>query len=405
MAGAKKKISPKSKKKTAKKVSTKKALKVKRKSGTKLGVSKKQVIRKNLKRHKSKPTHFRKLINNPIIKPSPHTYWESEAVFNPGAVLHGGRIHLFYRALGADGVSRIGYVSSKDGVNFDKDHYYPVYMPEMESDLSAHRPHTSPARLAYNTGLYASGGGWGGCEDPRAVRLEGRVYMTFNIFNGWYSICVGLASIAERDLEEGRWKWSPLVYLSPPNERHKNWVLFPEKFGGKYAIFHNLYDANPSRVRVEYVEELDFSKRPSFKSPDPQLLPDREIVWHNRTRSIGPPPLKTEEGWLVFYHAMDKDDPNRYKLGALLLDLKDPRKILHRSPYPVLEPDEWYENDWKPGIIYASGAVIFGDKLFIYYGGGDKYVAVAYADLKEFLRKLMKNDKAKLSTKKSPLPK
>lgn len=58
---------------------------------------------------------------------------------------------------------------------------------------------------------------------------------------------------------------------------------------------------------------------------------------------------------------MDKNDSDRYKLGALLLDLKDPRKILYRSNYPILEPDEWYENDWKPGIIYASGAIVKGD--------------------------------------------
>jgi predicted GH43/DUF377 family glycosyl hydrolase len=138
---------------------------------------------------------------------------------------------------------------------------------------------------------------------------------------------------------------------------------------------------------------------PPFESPDPHVLPDRVVAWHNRTRSIGPPPIKTKYGWLVFYHAMDKDDPGRYKLGAMVLDLKDPIQVLYRSHYPILEPDEWYENDWKPGIIYASGAVVKGDTLYIYYGGGDKHIGVAYTNLDNFIKKLMKSEKVSLSVK------
>jgi predicted GH43/DUF377 family glycosyl hydrolase len=78
----------------------------------------------------------------------------------------------------------------------------------------------------------------------------------------------------------------------------------------------------------------------------------------------------------------------------MLLDLADPTKIIYRSDYPVLEPDMWYENDWKPGIVYASGSIIKDGELFVYYGGGDKYVAVAKANLSEFLHKLTNNQHA-----------
>ena len=351
-------------------------------------------------RGKKKPRalNLRRSARNPVISPASGSYWESEAVFNPGAVIHGGRVHLFYRALGPDGISRVGYASSKDGIHFDKRFSHPVYMPETSAESVRHRPYTSPARLAYNTGLYVSGGGWGGCEDPRAVKINGRIYLTFNMFNGWHSIRIGLTSISEEDLEEGRWNWRRFVFLSPPNERHKGWVLFPEKVENKYALLHNLYDDDPARVSIEYIDDLE-GPIAYFKSPDPHLLPDRELAWHNRTRSVGPPPVKTRYGWLLFYHAMDKNDPGRYKLGALLLDLKDPRKILYRSSYPILEPDEWYENDWKPGIIYASGAIVKNDTLFIYYGGGDKHIGVAYTKLDEFVSKLMKNEHAVFSVK------
>lgn len=361
---------------------------------------KKKLVKKKLaKKRKPRALNLCRSPHNPVISPASDSYWESEAVFNPGAVMHGGRVHLFYRALGSDGVSRIGYASSKDGINFDKRHSHPVYIPESVTESAKHYPYTSPARLAYDRVLYVSGGGWGGCEDPRAVKIDGRVYLTFNMFNGWHSIRVGLTSISENDLEQGRWNWRRFIFLSPPNERHKNWVLFPEKINNKYAIFHNLYDNDPSKVRVEYIDDVNLREPLVLDSPDPQLLPDRIVVWHNRTRGVGPPPVKTKYGWLIFYHAMDKNDPNRYKLGAMLLDSKDPRKILYRSSYPILGPDEWYENDWKPGIIYASGAVVKGGTLFIYYGGGDKYIGVAYTNLDEFVHKLMKNEHIVLSVK------
>lgn len=343
---------------------------------------------------------IRKSEKNPVMSPEHGSYWESEAVFNPGAIVtDDGRVHLFYRALGPDGISRVGYASSKDGIHFDKRHPHPVYMPETASDLMKHhKPYTSPARLHYDRALYASGGGWGGCEDPRAVKIGDRIYMTFNLFNGWYSIQIGLTSIKEDDLINERWNWSRIVHLSPINQRHKNWALFPGKIGGKYAIFHNLYHEDPNRVRVELVDEID-RPPPPFHSPDPQQMPDRHLAWHNRTRSIGAPPIKTKYGWLVLYHAMDKDDPGRYKLGALILDLNDPSRVLYRSRYPILEPDEWYENDWKPGIIYASGAVVKGGTLYVYYGGGDKHIGVAYTNLDQFINKLMKNEHATLTVK------
>ncbi len=385
-------VDPKKKKPVAKKV-------VKKKAVSKRPAAKRRASAKT-KSKKLGPLSLRRSPHNPIIDPAPHSSWESEAVFNPGAVMHGGRVHLFYRALGPDGISRVGYASSQDGVHFDQRHPHPVYMPETTDQSRKHHPYTSPARLVYDTDLYVSGGGWGGCEDPRAVKMDGRVYLTFNMFNGWESLRVGLTSISEEDLEKGEWRWKPLVYLSPPNQRHKNWVLFSEKIGGKFALFHNLFDEDPGRVKIEFLETLDKSPVP-FHSPDPQMMPNRVVGWHNRTRSIGPPPLKTSYGWLSFYHAMDKNDPGRYKLGAMLLDLKDPTRVLYRSTYPILEPDEWYENNWKPGIIYVSGAVIKNGTIFLYYGGGDKHIGVATVKLDDFISKLMHNQHAVFSSVKS----
>ncbi len=326
---------------------------------------------------------------NPVLEPVPSHWWESEAVFNPAAVVEDGRVHLFYRALGRDGVSRIGYAVSTDGIHFER-LPTPVYAAEDVEEARDHYAYTSPARLTYDTVANASGGGWGGCEDPRAVSIDGRVYLTFNMFNGWNSMRVALTTLDTQNLSRAQFIWSKFNYLSRPGERHKNWVLFPEKIGGKFALFHNLHDEDAGKVQITYMNTLSIEEAPfAHESPDPQQLPDRIIAWHHRTRSAASPPIKTSVGWILLYHAMDKDDKDRYKVGALLLDLEDPSKVLYRSHKPVLSPDAWYENDWKPGIIYASGGVVFGPDLLVYYGGGDKRIAAAKLNLEDFLHTLM----------------
>ncbi|HVV15352.1 MAG TPA: hypothetical protein VHD55_03070 [Candidatus Paceibacterota bacterium] len=345
----------------------------------------------------ARPIRLSRFNENPVLKPVPEHWWESEAVFNPAAIVAGGRVHVLYRALGRDGISRIGYASSADGIHFDQRSAEPVYSAENYQEARSHHPFTSPARLTYDTVSYGSGGGWGGCEDPRAVVIEGRVYMTFNMFNGWDTMRVAFTSTDEYNLLHARGLWSHFDYLSRPNERQKNWVLFPEKIGGKFALFHNLDMGDPARVHIKFMDTLSMTEAPTAKeAPDPQRLPDHTVAWHYRTRSAASPPIKTSEGWLLLYHAMDKNDPNRYKLGAMLLDRDDPTKVLYRAVQPILAPDAWYENDWKPGIIYVSGAVVLGKDLIVYYGGGDKYVAAAKTDLRDFLRKLKNHEQAKL---------
>lgn len=341
-----------------------------------------------------KETHIKlkRVIHNPVISPSIYG-WESEATLNPAAVSSGGVVHLFYRALGSDGISRIGYASSKDGIHFDTRLTYPVYTSESYEEAKKHFPYTSPARLVYDRDLYSSGGGWGGCEDPRAVLIDGYVYMTFNVFNGWKSMRVAVVSIKEKNLLDRKWNWENFAYLSKPGDRQKNWVLFPEKINGKFALFYNLDRGDPDRVHVAYLNNLDSSETPTPEEAlDPQRIPDHDVAWHYRTRSAACPPIKTEDGWLLLYHAMDRKEPNKYKVGALLLDLNDPEKVLYRSNHPILEPDLWYENDYKPGIVYANGAVVKNGQLLVYYGGGDKFVCIASIPLDQLIASL-KNDK------------
>lgn len=334
-----------------------------------------------------RPLKLHRLSHNPVLRPRPEVWWESEAVFNPAAIVHDGRVHLFYRAMGHDGISRVGHASSGDGIHFDERSPVPVF--DKKPDFYA-PPTVSYATLTYDTDQYASGGGWGGVEDPRAVKIDDRIFLTYGVFESWQSLRLAISSIAHLDLDARVWKWSPQVMMSPRGQTNKNWVLFPQKINGKFAILHAL----TPKILIEYVDDLAELHEQPIQSNNKRT--GRKGHWDALIRGAGAPPILTEYGWLLLYHGMDPDKNTGYEVGAMLLDLHDPTKILYQSDTPILRSEEWYENDWKPGVVYASGAVVFKDELIVYYGGGDKYVAAAKANLRDFLRKLLSHQNAVL---------
>jgi len=320
--------------------------------------------------------------DNPIIAPNKANGWEAWQTFNPGVLLLDNKVHFLYRAIGEDGISRMGYAVSNDGFHIDERLPYPVY------------EHASVQDRVFSIYSYFSGGSWGGAEDARLVRVDDEdvLYMTYTACDG--SLRVGLASIRVDDFLHKNWQWNPPVLISPPGEVHKNWLIFPEKINGKYAILHSIKPA----IQIEYVDSLQFDDLSYIHSTyggGPQ-----KCCWDKWLRGAGAPPLRTRDGWLLFYHAID-DDWSKYKVGVMLLDLDDPTKILCRAKKPVLEPTESYENNgYKSGVVYVSGAIIKDGNLLVYYGCSDSYVGVAYANLDAFLRALKKDETPKLSVKK-----
>ena len=319
--------------------------------------------------------------NNPIITPNPANHWECEATFNPAATCIDGTVHLLYRAIGSNGMSYLGYASSKDGVHFATRSNKPAYI------APDHYTKPSVKRKRY-VNTYMSGGSWSGCEDPRMVKIDDTIYVTYTAFDGYHPPGMALTSIPVADFLEQHWDWQEPILISKPHDIQKNWVMFPEKIHGKYAFLHNI---NPI-IRIDYFDdprdaEMAIESRFSNKGD--------QTRWDNLMRGVAAPPLNTAYGWLVLYHAMDKRDPNRYKLGAMLLDHDDPTKILHRCDVPVLEPNEWYENEGaKHGVVFACGSVIKDGTLFVYYGGADSVACVATSPLDTFLETLM-NDSSR----------
>lgn len=351
-------------------------------------------IKKIVRRKKASPLALKRFAKNPIIEPRGGQYWESKAAFNPSAIAHDGKVHVVYRAIGDSDISVLGYARSEDGVNF-------IPATRRLAYWSKKRPviYISDPLL-----LYTSGGGWGGgCEDPRLTKIGDRVYMLYTLFDGWGSLRVTLTSIALDDFICGRFNWREPVLISPPGEIHKNWVLFPEKINGpatngasKYAIMHSF----APKILIDYFDSLDELDGKHFIRSDNTRPADKTRTWDSWFRGVGPSPLRTKYGWLVIYQAMNHLNPDRYRIGAMLLDLKDPTKVLYRSAEPILEPEEWYENEgYKSGVVYSCGAVEKDGMLFVYYGGADRVSCVATADMASFLEELVRTGAPKLKKK------
>jgi predicted GH43/DUF377 family glycosyl hydrolase len=319
---------------------------------------------------------------NPIISPKPENNWEAWQTFNPGVILLENKIHFLYRAIGEDGISRLGYAASDDGFYIRERLPYPVY------------EHLIKGRV-FNIFSYFSGGSWGGAEDPRVVRVndEDTLYMTYTACDN--ELGVALTSIKIADFLNKKWRWKTPKLISKPGEVHKNWVIFPEKINNQYAILHSICP----EISIAYRDNLKFREGEYIESYyDGNMR--RKCCWDNWLRGAGAPPIKTRAGWLLFYQAMDENDPGKYKVGVMLLDLDDPTKILYRADEPVLEPEEDYENNgFKAGVVYVTGAVVKNGELLVYYGASDSYIGVARANLEEFLKALTKKVKPKLKSR------
>jgi predicted GH43/DUF377 family glycosyl hydrolase len=125
-------------------------------------------------------------------------------------------------------------------------------------------------------------------------------------------------------------------------------------------------------------------------------LDDYEVIrsmfpWERRKVGVGPPPIKTDLGWLVIYHGVSIE--SIYRAGAILLDLDNPSKVLARTKEPILEPEMEFEKyGVVPNVVFPDGAIVQYRKLMVYYGGADKVCCVASTPLDEFLDELEKSN-------------
>ncbi len=317
-------------------------------------------------------------VATPVVWPSGENNWEAVATFNPAAINLGGKIHLLYRAIGRDSVSRIGYAVSDDGIRFKKYHrpVYEVSLDYVPDDCVLEK------RFVSSYWCYSFG-----CEDPRVTKIEddSKIYMCYVFFSGRSNPRIALTSISTQDFAK-KWNWEEPRIVSPPGITVKSACILPEKIDGNYVVFFRIF---PS-IFIDFVKDLkDLDGSTRFLQPEYEI-PPRKGTWDSLKIGMGAPPIKTREGWLGIYYGVDEKDPYyRYRIGAMLLDLKDPTRVVCRSKTPILEPESPYEGR----IAYPCGAVLRNDKLYVYYGANDMFVCVATAYIDEFLDGLLNHSK------------
>lgn len=309
---------------------------------------------------KPKMLKLQRAQENPIIQPVKEHAWESKATFNPAAIYLGGKVHIIYRAMSGGNTSVFGYATSKDGIHIDYRSPEPIYVPreEFEQKLVP--------------------GGNSGCEDPRLTKIGTKLYMFYTAYNGREPPRVAVTSISVTNFLGQKWEWSRPVVITPPEIDNKDAFLFPQELGGKYVYVHRFGNG------IDY----DFSSSLDFKGnvwlDEHRWIEPRRGWWDSEKVGAAGPPVKTREGWVMLYHGVSEDKV--YRVGAVLLDLKNPVKVLARLVYPILEPEASYEQEGQvPKVVFPCGNVICGDMLYVYYGGGDRVVGVATVNVRELV--------------------
>jgi predicted GH43/DUF377 family glycosyl hydrolase len=209
-----------------------------------------------------------------------------------------------------------------------------------------------------------------GMEDARFVRFlheDGTVafYATYTAFDGY--------GILPQLIETKDFVSFTIATLNGSAAQNKGMALFPRKIDGKYVMLsrkdrENLYLATSSHLRFwNDATELDKPSRPW------------ELLHIGNCGS----PIETDAGWLVLTHGVGP--MRRYALGAMLLDLEDPRRVIGHLPAPLLEPDEAEREGYVPNVLYTCGALALGDTLILPYGFSDRGTHVAHVAVSELV--------------------
>ncbi len=304
--------------------------------------------------------------NNPIIKPNPKNEWESYCTFNPGVIYENNRFHIVYRAMSPRGKSVMGYASSKNGFKIEERLDEPIYTPR------------EPFEIKHEDG-------YSGCEDPRLVKMDDRIFMFYTAFDGNNPPSVALTSIKLNNFLNKNWRWDRPVLISPIQDFNKNACIFPEKINGKYIALHRINNS----IDFHYLDDLKFEGNELAEETN-WIMP-RKGRWDSAKIGIAGPPIKTKYGWLLIYHGKSDID-EKYRLGALLLDSSNPEQVIARTDNPILEPLYTYETEGEVNdVIFSCGAVLVNEKIYVYYGGADRYIGVATIELEKLIKEIKRS--------------
>ncbi|MCL1934650.1 MAG: glycosidase [Candidatus Azobacteroides sp.] len=335
---------------------------------------------------------LKKYAGNPILSPLAENEWESLVTCNPGVYYDNGTFYMLYRAAGHDKehVIRFGLATSKDGFHFERFSKLPVF---------------SPGKDSFDSGCI---------EDARIVKFDDEYYITYAYrpfppgqywnFKHDEVLCPACGEHTPLALKNNLGNsglaitkdfvhFRRLGRITTPVLDDRDVILFPEKIKGKYWMLHRPkqyvgaeYDVEHPAIWVKNSDDLlDWENRESRL-----LMPGIPGTWEEKIGG-STPPLRTDKGWLVLYHGVENGGLGYYRVGAVLLDIDNPMKIIAKTPNFIMEPEYEYEiNGYYKGCVFPTGNVILDDTLYVYYGGADKYVGVATCSVNELIQYMKK---------------
>ncbi len=320
---------------------------------------------------------------NPIITPGKYE-WRKITVFNPAVIYEKGKFYLYERTGGKLRPFKcyIGLLTSDDGIHFTHVGDEPVITPDM------------------------LGFPYGSVQDPRIVKIEGRFYLTYALRPCAMSYYPTGLGVPDRSIPEypGGWgkpehyltrsgimvsddlvNFRQVGYTTPLDIDDRDNLLFPEKIGGKYVLLRRPeqyigegYGTQVPSIWIAWSEDL-------VNWSEPKLVAVPKAEWECVKIGAAAPPVKTPDGWLLLYHGVDRQ--NVYRVGAMLLDLEKPEKVLARPQGFIMEPEEYYEKFglFIPNVVFPTAAVEKDGILHIYYGCCDTSISLAAVPTEELL--------------------
>jgi len=291
---------------------------------------------------------WHRVSQSPILSPQGQG-WESAGTFNPAVVPHDGKYVMLYRAQDQQGTSRLGYAESDDGIHFTR-RPAPVFVPEADYEKD------------------------GGVEDPRLVKIGGTYYLTYT---GYNKKDAQLCLATSQDLLH----WERKGVILPANQGNwnvkwtKSGAIVPEKIAGRYWMYFlgTAADGTDQMGLASSADLLHWTEE--TKTP---VLPRRAGAFDSRVVEPGPAPILSPQGIVLIYNGAD--DKLVYRVGVVVFDREDPRRVLYRSERPIFVPERpWEKVGQVPNVVFVEGMVRQGGRFLFYYGGADKYIGVAEA--------------------------
>ncbi len=210
-----------------------------------------------------------------------------------------------------------------------------------------------------------------GAEDARITRIGDTYYINYTAVSR-HGITTALAETEDF----ARVRRRGVIFVT----ENRDVCIFPERIGGKY---HALVRPVPRQIGEAKIWTAASEDLLHWGEYAPLPLP--RFDWDGMRNGGGAVPLKTDRGWLILYHGADRES-NRYSMGAALLAAEDPRKVLAVSREPVLYASAPYETEgFYPNVVFSCGALLEGDTVWMYYGGADRVMGLARANLTALL--------------------